>query len=224
MDPTQEKYLQDEKCFLIDEFDIVLGSASKEQCHLVQNDGNVKLHRAFSVFLFNSKEELLLQKRSPYKVTYPNRYSNTCCSHPLANIEEEDEEFNALGVKRAAIRKLHHELGIQPHEISLDDAIYVARIHYKDPGDGKYGEHEIAYIIIIKKDVQLSLNFNEVSEVKYVARDKIDEFLRETNAELTPWMELLIKNGNLGYWWDNLERIGDLANDDKIIRFNIKSN
>ncbi|KAF7280825.1 isopentenyl-diphosphate Delta-isomerase 1-like [Rhynchophorus ferrugineus] len=224
MDPTQEKYLQDEECILVDEFDIVMGSASKEQCHLIQNDGTIKLHRAFSVFLFNSKEELLFQKRSSQKVTYPNKYSNTCCSHPLANIEGEDEEFNALGIKRAVIRKLHHELGIQPHEISLDDIIYVTRIHYKDARDGKYGEHEIDYIIIIKKDVQLSLNLNEISEVRYVARDEIDEFLRETDGELTPWVEMLIRNGKLKYWWDNLDRIGDIVDDDKIIRFNIKSN
>ena len=57
-----------ENCLLVDENDNIIGQSSKKDCHLVQSNGSVKLHRAFSVFLFNSKGEMLLQRRSPYKV------------------------------------------------------------------------------------------------------------------------------------------------------------
>jgi isopentenyl-diphosphate delta-isomerase type 1 len=53
---------------------------------------------SFSVFLFNSQNELLLQKRSPQKVTFPGCITNTCCSHPLHEIEAEREETDILGV------------------------------------------------------------------------------------------------------------------------------
>lgn len=72
MDLTQKTSLS-EKCFLVDDNDKVIGEATKEDCHLVQSNGDIKLHRAFSVFLFNSKGEVLIQKRAPTKITYPNR-------------------------------------------------------------------------------------------------------------------------------------------------------
>lgn len=65
--PLQEAALE-ERCILVDESDKPLGDATKRVCHIVNSDGQVLLHRAFSVFLFNGKGELLLQKRSPNKV------------------------------------------------------------------------------------------------------------------------------------------------------------
>lgn len=65
--PLQEAL--EKRCILVDELDKPLGDATKKDCHIVNSDGQVLLHRAFSVFLFNSKNELLLQKRSPNKVT-----------------------------------------------------------------------------------------------------------------------------------------------------------
>lgn len=67
LDPQDEAMLN-EQCFLVDENDIVTGQASKRDCHLVQEDGNIPLHRAFSVFLFNQNGDLLLQKRASEKV------------------------------------------------------------------------------------------------------------------------------------------------------------
>lgn len=67
VDPQQEAALK-ERCFLVDVNDKVTGHASKKDCHLVQADGSILLHRAFSVFLFNQKGDLLLQKRSAQKV------------------------------------------------------------------------------------------------------------------------------------------------------------
>lgn len=66
--PLQEAALE-ERCILVNELDKPLGDATKRDCHIVNSNGQVLLHRAFSVFLFNGKNELLLQKRSANKVT-----------------------------------------------------------------------------------------------------------------------------------------------------------
>ena len=114
-DPTQVK-LMAEQCILVDEEDGVLGADTKKNCHLNVNIDQGKLHRAFSVFLFNSKEELLLQQRSSAKITFPEYLTNTCCSHPLYRPEELE---GVEGVKRAAQRKLNHELGIPLEEVLM---------------------------------------------------------------------------------------------------------
>jgi isopentenyl-diphosphate Delta-isomerase len=102
------------------------------------------LHRAFSVFLFNSKNELLLQQRATEKITFPDMWTNTCCSHPLGIPGETGVELPEAveGVKRAAQRKLDHELGIKTAQVPFEDFKFLTRIHYKAPSDGKWGEHE----------------------------------------------------------------------------------
>lgn len=102
------------------------------------------LHRAFSVFLFNSDNRLLLQQRASEKITFPDMWTNTCCSHPLGIPGETGSELSEAvqGVRRAAQRKLDQELGIPAKQVPLDDFRFLTRIHYKAPSDGKWGEHE----------------------------------------------------------------------------------
>jgi isopentenyl-diphosphate Delta-isomerase len=102
------------------------------------------LHRAFSVFLFNDKNELLLQQRASEKITFPDMWTNTCCSHPLGIPGETGSVLTDAveGVKRAAQRKLDHELGIKKEQVPIDKFRFLTRIHYKAPSDGKWGEHE----------------------------------------------------------------------------------
>lgn len=103
------------------------------------------LHRAFSVFLFDpSNNKLLLQQRASEKITFPDMWTNTCCSHPLGIPGEGGASLPEAvqGVKRAAQRKLEHELGIPKEQVPLDDFQFLTRIHYKAPSDGKWGEHE----------------------------------------------------------------------------------
>ena len=114
-DEEQVKLMKEE-CILVDENDRVLGPDSKKSCHLNANIDAGKLHRAFSVFLFDTKGRLLVQQRSEAKITFPEHYANTCCSHPLYCPEELEEE-NELGVRRAAQRKLNHELGIPQDQV-----------------------------------------------------------------------------------------------------------
>ena len=106
----------DENIAIVDDNDKVLGPISKKDSHKLQIDGTSQLHRAFSVFLFNSKNELLLQQRSAFKITFPNYFTNTCCSHPRY-VTEELVEPNYLGVKMAAQRRLLYELGISKEQV-----------------------------------------------------------------------------------------------------------
>ena len=103
------------------------------------------LHRAFSVFLFDKNNKLLLQQRATEKITFPDMWTNTCCSHPLGIPGEGGDNLPdaVSGVKNAARRKLEHELGIKPEQVPFEDFHFLTRIHYKAPcGDGKWGEHE----------------------------------------------------------------------------------
>ena len=111
--------------------------------HLMDNIRQGLLHRAFSVFLFEpATGKLLLQRRAPEKITFPNMWTNTCCSHPLAVRAEIN---SSVGAKHAAQRKLGHELGISPNELPIESFQFLTRIHYLAPSDGLWGEHESMY-------------------------------------------------------------------------------
>lgn len=132
--------LMEERCIVVNNDDNYVRDGSKKECHLMTNIQKGLLHRAFSMFLFDpSTGKLLLQRRSPEKITFPNMWTNTCCSHPLAVRSEIDGKE---GAKRAAQRKLEHELGIPTEEVKLDDIQFLTRIHYIAPSDGTWGEHE----------------------------------------------------------------------------------
>ncbi|XP_043285650.1 isopentenyl-diphosphate Delta-isomerase 1 [Venturia canescens] len=217
--PIQEAAL-DEKCILVDEFDRPRGEASKRECHQInERGGDLPLHRGFSVFLFDTKGNLLLQKRASTKITFPSCYTNTCCSHPLAEVPGEDEEHLALGVKRAAQRRLNYELGIPKTEAGLDEFKYLTRIHYRSLGDGKWGEHEIDYVLFLKKkSITLDPNPDEVSEIHWVAKDAFPDFIKDVGAPLTPWFQLMLKY-SLPQWWENLDSLEKCQDHVSIQRF-----
>lgn len=209
-DVTQVQLMKEE-CILIDENDKQIGSASKKHCHLLENINKGLLHRAFSVFLFNQQGQLLLQQRSDAKITFPDNFTNTCCSHPL-NTDPELEEVNAIGVRRAAQRKLNHELGISPEQVSVDDFKYLTRIQYmagNQPEDGIWGESEIDYILFIQKDVDVKINTNEVKSYRYVSQDQLRDFLATSDSKghlITPWFRL-ITDKFLYKWWSKLDHL-----------------
>uniref|UniRef100_A0A182QBL0 isopentenyl-diphosphate Delta-isomerase n=1 Tax=Anopheles farauti TaxID=69004 RepID=A0A182QBL0_9DIPT len=208
----------EEKCILVDENDRYTGSASKRDCHRVDPEGNIRLHRAFSVFLFNRAGDMLLQRRAPQKITFPDCYTNACCSHPLYDITGEREELNALGIRRAAQRRLNYELGIPMAQARPENFNYITRIHYADRGDGTWGEHEIDYILFLQKDVDLKPNDSEVSEVRYVPRKGLNDTMAHLDAPLTPWFRLILQH-RLPLWWDNLHRLKSFENHKDIERF-----
>ncbi|WCJ38848.1 Isopentenyl-diphosphate Delta-isomerase II [Euphorbia peplus] len=209
MDAVQRRLMFDDECILVDESDGVVGHVSKYSCHLWENilKGN-SLHRAFSVFLFNSKYELLLQQRSATKVTFPLVWTNTCCSHPLYR-ESELIEDDYLGVRNAAQRKLLDELGIPAEDVPVDQFTPLGRILYKAPSDGKWGEHELDYLLFMVSDVNVNPNPDEVADIKYVNRDQLKELLRKADAgeeglKLSPWFRLVVDNF-LYKWWEHVE-------------------
>ncbi|XP_073013825.1 isopentenyl-diphosphate Delta-isomerase I-like [Typha latifolia] len=208
MDAVQKRLMFEDECILVDEHDNVVGHDSKYNCHLMEKiESENLLHRAFSVFLFNSKYELLLQQRSATKVTFPLVWTNTCCSHPLYRESELIQE-NYLGVRNAAQRKLFDELGISADDLPIDQFIPLGRMLYKAPSDGKWGEHELDYLLFIVREVKLLPNPEEVADVKYVNRDQLKELLRKADAgegvKLSPWFRLVVDNF-LMKWWDHVE-------------------
>ncbi|OQV22077.1 Isopentenyl-diphosphate Delta-isomerase 1 [Hypsibius exemplaris] len=218
LDPVQEALLN-EVCILVDEDDKKVGTASKRDCHLLVN-GTSRLHRAFSVFLFNEHGELLLQQRSDAKITFPDTYTNTCCSHPLA-VPEELDEADVVGVRRAAQRKLQQELGIAPEQVPLDALQYLTRIHYRAPSDETWGEHEIDYILFLQRRVDLKPNPNEVKSVKYVSPDGLRRMLEQDargELKLTPWFRLICR-AQLFDWWENLRSLKKFESHETIHRF-----
>jgi isopentenyl-diphosphate delta-isomerase len=197
--------LMDEVCIVLDRDDNPIGSASKKTCHLMQNIGKGLLHRAFSVFLFDSQDRLLLQQRADEKITFPAMWTNTCCSHPLGIPGETGEglEASVQGVRRAAQRKLEHELGIKAEQVPLDKFEFLTRIHYLAPSDGKWGEHEIDYILFIRADVDLDSNPNEVQATRYASQQELKAMFDNKDLKFTPWFKLIC-NSMLFEWWDHL--------------------
>ncbi|XP_065666890.1 isopentenyl-diphosphate Delta-isomerase 1 [Hydra vulgaris] len=201
-----------EKIVLVDENDKVLGSVSKRDSHELQIDGNSQLHRAFSVFLFNSKNELLLQQRSASKVTFPNYLTNTCCSHPRFN-QEELVEYNHLGVKLAAQRRLLYELGILEEQVPIEAMHHLTRIHYFAKYNHHWAEHELDHVILIKSDVDLSnVNSDEVQHTQYVNQNRLRVMMDDKKFKATPWFRY-IYDGFLFNWWSKLDDLSTCQDD-----------
>lgn len=209
--------LMDEVCIVLDTDDNPIGSASKKACHLMTNINAGLLHRAFSAFLFDPKsKKLLLQQRAAEKITFPNMWTNTCCSHPLAHPAEAGTgEFvsNVDGAKRAANRKLGHELGIKSEQVPVSDFDFLTRIHYLAPSDGKWGEHEIDYILFIEAEVDVDVNKNEVQDTRWVNAQELRQMFKDVESasgkdkalKYTPWFKLICE-GMLFEWWEALEK------------------
>ena len=75
--------MKHDTCIVVDSEDNMVGRGSKKECHIFTDQQPGILHRAFSVFLFDEEKRLLLQKRAAHKITFPEHWTNTCCSHPL---------------------------------------------------------------------------------------------------------------------------------------------
>ena len=174
-DKKQVDLLQ-EMCIIVDENDKALYGKTKKECHLMVNINKGLIHRAFSVLIFNKKGEFLLTQRSNEKIIFPNRLTNACCSHPLFTQLEMDET-GAIGIKRAAQRRLTIELGIHPLQIPIDELVYMKKILYKEASDEIWGEHEIDYILILQKDVNLNPDLNEVKNYYFLSKNDFMPFL-----------------------------------------------
>jgi len=215
-DQLQVKYMREEMCITVDQQDNIIGFGSKKECHLNENIDNGLLHRAFSVFLFNKDGKLLLQQRAKEKITFPEYWTNTVCSHPLSNLAFECDGVS--GVKLAAVRKLKHELGM---DVPLDCLRFVTRILYSARSDDRWGEHEIDYVLLAQcDDVALEPNPNEVAEHRFVGVEEARELVSQAERGLlrvTPWFRLIFDRF-LFSWWSTLLSNGSLPSDSHIHR------
>ena len=200
--------LMAEAVIQVSENDQVIGPISKLDSH----SGAGEYHRAFSVLLFNSSNELLLQRRSMDKVTFPGVWANSCCSHPLHS-EDELDETNAMGVKKAAVRKLEQELGISPDSISIEDFVFMTKMRYSSRMNQDWIEREVDHILVIQADVEVNHNPNEVSEVMWVNQDQLEMMLLEERVAeeaVAPWFRCIAARVMNPNWWTAIGNISDL--------------
>ncbi len=206
--------LMAEAVIAVAEDDTVIGPMSKLEAHR----GAGHYHRAFSVLLFNTKGEMLLQQRSSDKVTFPNVWANACCSHPLHSPEELELE-NAMGVKRAAVRKLEQELGIDPAQVSTDDMVYMTKMRYSARMNQEWIERELDHIIVMCADVEINPNPNEVANTLWVDHDKMEAMLLEERAAdqaIAPWFRCIAARIMQPSWWsafNDKDALADLSDE-----------
>lgn len=162
-----------EKIILVNEFDIEIGTMEKMEAHR-----RGVLHRAFSVMLFNSNGELLLQKRARNKYHSGGLWTNTCCSHPLP--QETIEE--------AAKRRLKQEMGIdlQP--------IFAFKFIYKSNLDKNLIEHEYDHVFTGVFDGLPDINEDEVEDWKFMNLDLLRKDIKLSPDNYTAWFKIIINH------------------------------
>ena len=187
-----QSLMMEEKCLLVDSKDIVTGNISKFDCHYAEGS----LHRAFSVLIFDSEGKLLIQQRSSEKITFPGVWANSCCSHPL-DIDGENQDA-VDGVKEAARRKLEQELGISRNVTNSWDFHHIGRFEYQCRWNDEWIEREIDHVMIVKADVELNYNRNEIQAAEWISREELANMMehkgRWKNQLIAPWFEQIIAN------------------------------
>ena len=140
------------------------------------------LHRAFSLFIFNSKGECLLQKRAPSKYHFGGLWTNACCSHPRPGER----------IVEAGKRRLIEELGFNT---SLENYGHV----YYSFHDQKTNliEHEYDYLLTGKYDGAIHFNRNEVAAIKWIYPQKLLEEVARAPGKFTPWLRLILHEFSL---------------------------
>ena len=156
---------------LVNEADQQIGLMEKLEAHQ-----KGLLHRAFSVFLFNKKGEMLLQKRANTKYHSPNLWTNAVCSHPR----------NGESYKNGAMRRLNEELGISTEIEEKFHFIYKA-----DVGQNLW-EHELDYVFVGIYEGIFNLNPNEVSETRYISLIDLQKEMLSNPDNFTEWFKIIL--------------------------------
>ena len=160
-----------EKIVLVDEQDNQVGVAEKIKTH---QEG--KLHRAFSLFIFNSQGELLLQKRAARNYHSANLWSNTCCSHQRENEQLEE----------AALRRLKEEMGfICP----LREAF---RFTYRVEFENGLIENEFDHVFFGKFDGPVNPDSKEVADWKWITLEKLKKDIQKNPDQYSYWLKELL--------------------------------
>ena len=158
-----------EQVILVDEQDKPIGLMEKHAAHIEPH-----LHRAFSVFIFNSKGELLMQQRALSKYHSPGLWTNTCCSHPR------DGETLA----EATSRRLWEEMGMRCEMREVYTFIYKAPV-----GQG-LTEHEFDHVWIGQSDDIPCINTDEVASWKYMTLADLSKDIALYPNHYTEWFKI----------------------------------
>lgn len=167
----------DEVLILVDENDHQIGVAGKTEIH-----EKGLLHRAFSIFIFNSKGELLLQRRAKTKYHSAGLWTNTCCGHPLHNET----------IIEAAGRRLSEEMNMY---VKLEQ---VCAFQYKAEFGNGLTENEIDHVFYGVSDDLPFANPAEVDEWKYIMPERLVEDIKLNPHLYTAWFKIVIEKKLLG--------------------------
>ncbi|MBK5277352.1 MAG: isopentenyl-diphosphate Delta-isomerase [Bacteroidia bacterium] len=165
-----------EHVILVDQDDNAIGTMEKLEAHR-----KGILHRAFSILLFNSKGEVLLQKRAPNKYHSGGLWTNTCCSHPLP-----DEPL-----EQATQRKLKQEMGIELKPTFSYKFIYKADL------DKGLVEHECDHVFIGTFDGTPMINREEVEDWKFTEMNSLRVDIKKNPQAYTSWFKLIVEHPQL---------------------------
>ena len=154
---------------LVDENDEDKGSCEKIEAHMTGT-----LHRAFSVFVFNSQGELLLQKRAKSKYHSKGLWSNTCCGHPRPGESTE----------AAAHRRLAEEMGF---DCPLEEVFHF--VYYTNLEDGLC-EHEFNHVFIGRSEPEPRLDFDEAEDWKWTDIARLQNDIEDNPDNFTYWFRL----------------------------------
>lgn len=116
------------------------------------------------------------------------------------------EMEHGVGVKRAAIRKLEHELGIPTTTFAPSDLRYITSVMYKAASDANWTEYELDHILLARGDVELSVNANEVERIEFLSLEDLPAFVADQRHQISPWFRLIAQD-LLPKWWRNLDEL-----------------
>ena len=191
LDSSQAEMME-ELVLCLDSDDNVIDSSSKLTTHY----GEVSLHRAFSVLIFDSEGKLLIQQRSSDKITFPAVWANSCCSHPLDIVGENGDPIE--GVIEAARRKLDQELGIPRTLTDSWEFTHIGRFEYKSRWDEEWIEHEIDHVLVVQADCEVDFNRNEIQAVDWLSKGSLTQMMermgRWKSQLIAPWFEAIYHN------------------------------
>lgn len=160
-----------EQVILVTEGDSAVGTMEKMEAHELG-----RLHRAFSVFVLNNNNELMLQRRASHKYHSGGLWTNTCCSHPRPGESNED----------AAHRRLREEMGF---DCALD---YGFNFLYRAELDHDLIEHELDHVFIGRYNGTVALNPEEVSEARWISFAELRQQLQAAPETFTEWFKIVI--------------------------------
>lgn len=161
---------------LVDKDDKQIGTMEKMEAHR-----KGELHRAFSVIVFNSQGEMLLQKRAKTKYHSGGLWTNACCSHPLPGEKIDDT------VKR----RVKEEIGIEVQPT------FSYKFLYKTLLDQNLIEHELDHVFVAEFDGKPALNSEEAEDWKYASVDWLKEDVKKNPSHYTYWFKLILGHPQL---------------------------